>query len=364
MKRYLLGILAVIAMASCVQEQFVPTGMSGAISFNAPFVQSVPNRAAVDPSTTSGSIEAFDVWGFMGSNGGTVFDQKRVVRANGVWGYSAPIIYWAPNQIYHFAALSPVDNENIKVKLADNGKMSNEGALGTVTFTNPDGKLDLLYAQSEPITTASQEELIANTPVVSFVFQHLLTKVKFTFQNGFPSEYNSLKVTNIRMKVPNAGSVDLTQSRPYQWEVSSAYDALTLSFGNAVNAKFPSKGILLGSGEVGESEFECLTLPVKEGAKLLIEFDVELYQGSEVAIPKNTRTAELVFDGSINKVETGGRQSPLTALEQGKGYRINAILTGENVFDDKLLEIKFGLITVGEWEDNENPEQNENVDLQ
>lgn len=375
MKKYLLGILAVIAMTSCVKDQLVHTGMSGAITFNAPFILNVTNRAAEDPSITTGSIDAFDVWGFMNGNGGIVFDQKRVVRTGtvegsdkGIWSYSAPIMYWFPNRTYRFAALAPVDNSDIQFELAENGKMSNEGALGTVSFTNKDGQLDLLYAQPDAIVTGSQDELLANAPIVGLVFKHLLTKVKFSFRNGFQSEYNSMKVTNIRLKVPTTGSVDLTQTtHPYEWQVSSAYDALTLNFGDVVNVTDPSKGAHLGIGEVGVCEFERLTIPVKQSAnaapELIVEFDVELYQGEEVAIEKSTRTAKLVFDGSINKIESNGSVSKLTALEQGRGYRINALLSNENVAEDELLVIKFDGIRVGEWNDPNNPEEDKEIEL-
>ena len=358
MKKILLYVFAIAAMTSCMQEQTINTGESGAITFNAPFIEKAfNNRAAADPSITTGSISAFDVWGFMDQNSGTVFNQQRVIRTGsvdgsdkGIWNYS-PLAYWTANHTYRFAALAPVDNSNIEVVLADNGKMSNDGALGTVTFTNTDGKLDLLYAQPAAITTGN--DIYTSTPVVNLQFAHLLSKIKFTFTNGFPSPYNTLEVTNICMQVPSKGSVDLTQTtRPYLWDVVTTNNDITLSFGNAINKLNATKGVSLGSGESGECEFECLTLPIQNGTTLVphlnVTFDVVLYQGDQVAIAKSNRLAKLVLDGSLTGLEKG--------LEQGKAYRIHATLNSENITDDKLLEIKFDDVKVDEWITTENPE--------
>lgn len=349
MKKILLGIFAIAAMTGCMKEQAIRCGESGAISFGAPFIERPHSRAAVDPSTTTGSISAFDVWGFMDQNTGVVFDKQRVVRTGtkqdgkGIWSYD-PLAYWTPSHTYRFAALAPVDNANIELELADNGKMSNQGALGTVTFTNTDGKVDVLYAQPDAITTGA--DIYTNAPVVNLRFNHLLSKVKFTFKNKFPSQHNSLEVTNITLKVPSKGSVDLTQTtRPYLWDIATAQSDITLSFGKAINAVDATKGVSLGSGEAGECEFECLTLPVKSGTTIVphleLSFDVVLYQGDQEAIKKSTRTAKIVLDGTLKGLENG--------LQQGKGYRFNVELGPKNISDGKLLEIKFEDVVVEEW---------------
>jgi hypothetical protein len=155
------------------------------------------------------------------------------------------------------------------------------------------------------------------------------------------------------MQVPNKGSVDLTQTtRPYLWDVVTTNNDITLSFGNAINKLDATKGVSLGSGESGECEFECLTLPIQNGTTLVphlnVTFDVVLYQGDQVAIAKSNRLAKLVLDGSLTGLEKG--------LEQGKAYRIHATLNSENITDDKLLEIKFDDVKVDEWITAENPE--------
>ena len=351
MKKILLGVLAIAAMTGCMKEQAVQYGQKGAILFDAPYIAKANvSRAAVDPSTTTGTISAFDAWGFMDQNGGIVFDKQRVVRTGtvdgsdkGVWSYT-PLAYWTPGHTYRFAALAPVDNANIELSLAGNGKMSNQGELGTITFTNTDGAVDVLYAQPAAITTGA--DVWTNTPVVKLSFMHLLSKVKFSFKNGFPSQYNSLEVTNIRLQVPSKGSVDLTQAtRPYLWDIATPQSDIILWFGDAINTADATKGISLGSGEVGECENECLTLPVQSGTTLVphltILFDVVLYQGDQEAIKKSTRSAKLILDGTIPGLEKG--------LEQGKGYRIVAELSAKNITDQELLEIKFEDVVVEDW---------------
>ena len=360
MKKVLLVALAVATMTSCMKDQVISQKQS-AIGFADTFVEKVhKGRAAVDPSTTTASIDAFDVWGFMDQNTGLVFDQMRVNRVGndangkGIWEYS-PLAYWLPNHTYYFAALAPVDNANITVTLADDGKLSNvdasKGALGTVAFKNIEGgKVDLLYAQPAPITTG--DDVIANEPAkVGLQFAHLLSKVKFTFVNGFQNEFNDLEVKNIQMQVPAEGSVDLTQTtRPYLWTITDLKNTVTLSFGDVVNNADATKGAKLAITESGLCAEECLTLPVQSSTtivpNLIITFDVVLYQGDQVAYTA-TKTSTIVLDGTIAQLANG--------LEQGKAYHFVATLDHSNIVDGGLKPIEFD-VTVNEWVTTENPE--------
>ena len=325
MKKFLLGIVAIAAMASCVKEQTVVTPEQKAISF-ANFVQ---NRAAIDPSFNNdgNKVTSFYVWGFMTSPTGVVFSNELVSynETEAAWKYTN-LAYWAPNKSYKFAALAPTGNDKIQVTLANNEKyMSEEGALGTVAFENVDGTVDVLYAEDgvdTPNTIADDPEKVELT------FQHLLSKVKFTFTNGLSNEYNSMTVSDVKMVVPAKGTVNLA-NKPYVWNITEAATT-TLEFGKAIDAVDADEKLAIAG--VGEVEYERLTIPIEATQSVItsyeVSFNVTLYNGTEEAqvIP-------------MTSTITG------KTLEAGKCYNFTATLTADKL---GLKKIDFNVV-VENW---------------
>ena len=340
MKKLFLGVLAIASMVACSNDQVIRKTTPDYITFENAFVQGIgssASRAAVDPSFTTNStnaIDAFDVWGYMDVNTGIVFDQERVVKqveedGSVKWAYEN-LSYCTSNHADYFAALAPVDLENIQVALADLRKYMKAEGLGTVTFTNIDGTDDLVYAEATTTTT----DVKVNKPLpVKLTFKHLLSKVKFTFANGFASEFNTLEVKNIKMVVPANGSIDLTQ-KPFAWAVNVAADAPTANlFFGAMSDKDGNAKI--APTVKGECADERLTIPVavNDNIKPVYEvyFDVVLYQGDQVAYQGTKKT---VIEG--------------VTLEPGKAYNFHATLNHTNVADEALLPIEFE-VEVEEW---------------
>lgn len=325
MKKLLLGIFTIAAMVSCVKDKTVATLEQKAISFGN-FVQHT--KGAIDPSYNNGDnkLEAFYVWGFHTAPTGVVFDQELVsydATAN-AWTYTN-LAYWAPEKEYKFAALAPVNNDKIQVTLANGNYMSAEGVLGTVAFENVDGKVDLLYAEDGVITPTT----IPDDPEkVDFTFQHLLSKVKFTFTNGLSNEHSSMTVTNVKMVVPAKGTVDLAV-KPYVWNVTEN-STVTLDFGKAIDKADADEQLAIAG--VGEVENARLTIPLATTASVIstytVTFDVTLYNGTEVAqvVP-------------MTSTITG------TTLEAGKSYNFTATLTADKL---GLEEIQFSVV-VEDW---------------
>ena len=110
MKRFLACALAAIGMVACVSEDVVQLPKSDAISFANAFIGN-STRAAVDPSTTEATLEAFDVWAYMTSLNGTVLVDEDVELNGANWDY-ANTQYWTPNKNYFFAALAPMNSDN------------------------------------------------------------------------------------------------------------------------------------------------------------------------------------------------------------------------------------------------------------
>ena len=331
MKKLLLSLMAVAAMASCVKEQTLQTPEKMAISFSE-FVNNSNTKAAIDPTFNNGNtpLNAFYVWGFMTSNTGVVFDKELVSRADAqsAWTYQN-LAYWAPGRSYKFAALAPVNNDKIEVTLAagDGKYLAADGSLGKVKFTNVDGTVDVLYAEDEVVTPSP---LAADPEKVELTFAHLLSKIKFTFTNGLVSENNKIVVSDVKMIVPAVGTVDLTVS-PYSWVVEG--QTVALDFGKAIDKTDATNDKLAVTGK-GEVEYERLTIPIATTSSIIssyeVSFNVTIYNGDQVA-------QTIPMTSTING----------TSFLPGKCYNLTATLTAENL---GLQVIEF-TATVEDWVD-------------
>jgi hypothetical protein len=296
------------------------------LEFGAAFVEnSTRADKAIDPSTTTtgeNAIKAFDVWGFIDEVGGVVFDGEDVTGEKGNFTY-ANTQYWVPGHNYYFAAIAPMNSKNWKL---DTTKANFEGA-GEISFTNIDGTEDLLYSAVGPIAAPAEG---ATAEKVTFAFNHMLSKVKFTFTNGFANDNAYIDVKEITMTAPKSGKINVAQNWWSENEWVLTGDTTTLAFGDAC-AKTQAGG-------TQESDFERLTIPAGDTQEYVITFKVQLYFGN-VAAFKEPLTLTSKVDG--------------TALEIGKAYNFKATLdanniTGENGND--LLPIEFDVTEVKTWE--------------
>ena len=338
MKKLFVCALAVGMFTACSQEETLSTQTPTQISFAGAFVENA-TRAAIDPSITNedgnNPIANFDVWGFMDNTTGEVFTREKVTKNGDDWTY-ANTQYWYPEHTYYFAAVAPAQSlTNITVDYTN----ANTYGLGTINFINENGGEDLLYAASGPYKT--EKEITAQPDPVKFTFNHMLSKVKFTFVNGFTNENSVIKISNVTMTAPKSGSINVAQADWWstnQWELTKGQEnALTLNFGNAKG----TKDLTLAATKSNECELERLTIPADKTQKYTVKFYVQLYQGDVLAI-EGERTAEI----------TG------VALEIGKAYNFAAELNASNLTDDvtenPLFPITFTVEEVKDWVDVDN----------
>ena len=318
MKKILVSALAAMSLVACMQEEIVTMSQSDAITFQGAYVENA-TRAAADPSTTTASISAFDVWAFMNESDGTVLVDEDVQKAGGTWGY-ANTQYWTPLNKYYFAALAPMNSANVTETIAS-GEAAKLG-LGTIAFTNVDGSEDLLYAATMVETPRYEDLKLNNMPPVKFEFSHLLSKVKFTFANTFRTENAYIVVRDIQMVAPKAGTIDLAVENWWDndqdWVLGT--ETVDLAFGDVAK---------LGMGERDECATERLTIPAEADQVYNITFKVDLYMGEQLAY---------TFDKT--STVTG------VALEMGKAYNFKAEINADNF---ELPEIEFD-VTVKEWD--------------
>ena len=321
MKKLLVSVLAIAGLVACNNEQTLVQKGNAPMEFAGAYVENATRaNVAVDPSTTTSSLTAFDVWGFMDKPSGVVFKGEDVTGKKGNFTYTNTQ-YWLPEHDYYFAALAPMNSANWDLDTAK----ANEFGAGVVSFENKKGTEDLLYAAAHVSTTGMQ--VGDSMDAVKFQFHHLLSKVKFTFTNGFANDNAYIDVKAVKMVVPAEASINLAQEDWWstnKWENYAG--TTTLEFGDACAKTKP--------GVKQETANERLTIPAEATQSYDIEFVVALYFGDVLAF-ENTLTA---------KVEG-------VALEIGKSYNFKATIDASNISEDgkELQPIVFDVDEVVDW---------------
>lgn len=178
---YLLG-MAVAALSSCSQSDVVEMPENTAIKFNS-FVNN-NTRTATPVETTVSKFFVFGEYGDADNNYGTkIFNNEP----------STAIHYWEATKSYAFGAYA--DGEGGEL---DDEAVSFEANTQTLTFTNyapqKDGK-DLIAAVAKHQTDGD----VTNETAVSLPFEHMLSRVKFTFKTTDADAY-TIKISNLRIE--------------------------------------------------------------------------------------------------------------------------------------------------------------------
>ena len=126
MKKILLSVLAVAALASCAQDEIIGVANGDAIAFDNAFVDNATK--AIDDSYTNNNLEAFQVYGTVTNKQGQVaniFDRLDVVKdaADGVgttWKYDSDYTqYWVSGNSYSFKAVVDGNIANVTEVVLD-----------------------------------------------------------------------------------------------------------------------------------------------------------------------------------------------------------------------------------------------------
>lgn len=342
MKKILIAALALAAVSACNKTEIVDQTAPYAIGFANPFVDNV-TRSVNDPSTTS--LTAFTAYGFMDNTSGVVFKDEPVKYVGSKWN-TATTQYWVADHDYYFAAIAPALPDATSTEKSSwtlDTETASVNGVGTVSFTNTDGTTDLLYAS----TTKSTKNITiseTNPGTVDFTFNHLLSKVKFGFTNGFANENTSIIVKDVTLAVPASGSINLGEAGWWSGDKWSAAEphGLTLNFGDIVvpvtddsdNTSVDENGDnVYPNTTTAESYNERLTIPT-EYRTYTITFTAELYQGETLA-------------GTYNHVATveGIR------FEMGHAYKFTAELNGTNIDPaSQLVPITFSVEKINGWD--------------
>lgn len=307
MKKFFLGVFAIAGLVACVQseEVNVPNPADNQIALSGYVGSSV--RGAEDPSTKVQNLDHFTVWAYVGDSAGKVFNNELVSKSGSEWTYDKPR-YWMEGYDYRFFAITPYGNGVGNVEVVNNPMTEAHNpfanGLGQINFTNIDGSEDVLYASyTKPAAAAIPEK-------VTFNFNHILSKVKFTFINGYDDEKTTLKIKDVKMVVPAKGHVTLNPANlldtpvaervKYNWELDGT-ETLTLDFKDVDGANN------LSYGDRKEVDKERLTIPALATQEYKITFTVEIWNGNamnEKDIEASLTNYEFVSGTAYNLIAT------------------------------------------------------------
>ena len=322
MKKVIFALAAVVALAACSQEDVIVADKGAAIGFDTFVENSTRVAESADPSLTVDAMQkgqGFGVYGFVTNGTATapLFTNQQVKWTNGDWKYEGTQ-YWIDGATYDFAAIAPYGAYK-NVVAATTGV--------TLDFTN-NGETDLLYAQNNAVAGSDHNE-------VGFTFKHILSKVKFTFTNGYDATNTLIAVKNIVINDTYAeGVANLGRDAngvTADWDVDDADATLDLAFGDAITDGY----IQQKASE--QSAKSLLIIPAQKTYR--VTFTVELYYK----------------DGeNYTLVKTYNHGVDLAANFQfGKSYNVATTITYKNI-DPSVTEqypIEFTVTAIENWQD-------------
>ncbi len=322
----MLGV-AVVALASCTQNEVLDIAESNVIKFDNAFVGNTTKATA--PEITKDNITDIYVYAQnAASNDGpgvSVFQNEHVYKTTaGEWTYDN----WekwdnVTNTFYKFAAYA--------------GKQLND----EVSFDWTSG---LLSFQSLTIDGANQYDLLANStavtdqstggrPKIQFSLDHLLSMVQFTLKSGFDENH---KVTIGDFKFYGLKTQgNCSHSDGWKWDTESSSDVV-LDGTNFNGAGGDAVGAAISSGETATDVVESwVVIPQSiTGLKAMATFTAKVYEnnGGE-SLAEKTFTAQLP-----------------TIIWQ-PGFRYNYIFTIDvDIMELEDVYITFDAPTVTDWD--------------
>lgn len=348
MKKTLLLVAAAVALVACSNEDTLVQQAPEAIGFDNAFVEN-STRSIYDPSYTNTKL--FGNFGVFGTvEGASLFNDTAVTGSGrgdtGTWSYEGTQ-YWIAGANYNFAAVAPktvmVDAVATPVYTGASyavtstevdGKTVYSGTT-TLSFVN-NGKTDLLYAE------ATAEGKAENNSKVAFSFRHVLSKVKFSFENAYNATNATIRVKNVQIIDAYANGV-ATLDANTAWAPTN--NNLTLNFGNAAEAS-----------ETADQAFACNTTLESYNELLMIpgagatSFTVT---NGETTTTKTGYTikfdVELLVSGTVVKSYPHTIYTDFAPVA-GNSYDLKATINAENIDPANEQEpIEFTVTEIDDW---------------
>ena len=283
MKKFLfLGIAATAMFASCTNDEMVEMNPQSAIGF-----ETFVDKSTRATDVTKVNLTAFEVYGWRTKDATTeqIFDAQAVTASDGTCTYS-PLQYWVGGYVYDFEAVAPKST-------VDGVTFNDSYGASTITFVS-DSETDLIYASATKDLSTYDG---SNPGAVGLIFDHLLSRVKFTFTNG-AANGSAAKIAVTNVKITNAGTESVYTISSGTWDPVTAPLEVAFDSSNITNIK--------GSYS-GETEHKYL-IPCDDAKDYSVSFTVTMTQGS--------------VSDSFNY--TAKLSNTTLPLEKGKSYNFKA----------------------------------------
>lgn len=282
MKKILVLALAAAAMVGCSNDEVIGLNRE-VIGFDNAFVDNTTRLT--DPSVTTANItsETLNVWG---TTQGDEAGEGLVQIFNGVsvtydteWKYNAAYNqYWIAGNTYNFAALVNADPEKVQTATALSG--GEETYMPLYLEFTADGTTDLLYARS----AANIVGKASDNPKVAFTFDHLLSKVHFSFKNTMTTNtsgnlYQYLVKDIVITSQYDTATYNFSTGKWGGYSISTGTTKV-YDFGNIKNDGEANEASLVGAvgaADVAPSENALLLLPATYNGQLTLTCTIETY---------------------------------------------------------------------------------------
>ncbi len=343
MKKILFAVLALAGLAACSTEDVVSRPEGAVIGFDNAFVENSTRANDIDAN----NLTNFGVYGSVVNSDtqqGMIFANQEVTgsKANG-YSYT-PAQYWIAGASYDFVAFAPYQTgDDATWKYAPTKDTAAEN--GTITFYNAKAgaNQDFLFAATSCNTPATFTQ---EPDPVGFTFNHMLSRVKLSFTNGFQSNGNiKLVVKNVHITNTAAvGTLAVAKAESAtaaavadDWTTVETNNDLDVTFGDVADA-----AQLAESGSGSTTHF--YVIPAKRD--YIITFDVDLYQAG-VLLDTYNRSAKVTVD-----------------FTRGMSYDLKATLNQTNTSDKgQLYPIEFTVTGVEKWDNNPNTPEEDWTDV-
>ena len=307
-KLFVMTLAATAMLASCSSDDTMEVPQSkSAITFAA-FV----NKSVRATDATLANLDSISVYGWRDAD--CIFNKQIVTVGTVGKGTYTPVQYWQAGHTYSFEAVAPTSVDGASFTANKTG--------GSFNYTN-NASIDLLYAKAADVKTASP---LTDPGAVHFTFKHLLSRVKFTFNNTFAAT-DAAKITISNVKITNAyanGTITPAADGA-AWVVSN--NTLQVAFDEAATDTLKDLAANTGTGATTPMYLIPATSPSYN-----VEFDVTLNQNGATTTYHHTATIT-------------------TTMEMGMSYNFVANINASNVDpDNELFPIEFTAEVV-EWKD-------------
>ncbi len=326
---------------ACSNDEVVKVADNGAaISFS-----SFVNNSTRATDNTYANLANLQVWGVTSRGNeiaateifnGEIATKGSAEAGTGIWTYS-PLRYWIAGNAYSFAAIAPANATGVKVDQDLTGEWSEAGL--KVTFDNEAAKagVDILYA------TAGVDEASANNAAVGLNLKHMLSRVRFQFENAFPGD-ETIVIKNLKINNATA-KADITKA-----EATGTWSNPTGSF--VVPFEIPENDTNK-AGKMVTSDHMYL-IPLTEATEYNISFTVELYNGTDLLATYEHKGKVVEGTENSENPQYAGISLGAQSFKNNCSYTFTAKIDPTTIDpENELKPIQF-TATVDDWQPWEN----------